>query len=54
MTGQEIIVFIILLICISSAGYKLFRFFKTDKTEPDKKCDNCECKKYCHRKPGRS
>jgi hypothetical protein len=50
MNGQAIIVFIILLICILSAGYKLFRFFKPEQNNQNKKCKNCECdcKNSCH------
>jgi hypothetical protein len=49
MNGQAIIVFIILLICILWVGYKLFRFFRTEKTKPEKKCDNSTCTCCCQK-----
>jgi hypothetical protein len=48
MNEQTIIVFIILLICILLAGYKLFRFFKKGRTQEDEKCGNCAYKMLCH------
>jgi hypothetical protein len=48
MNGQAIIVFIILLICVLAAAYKLFRFLKGDRKKPDEKCGNCAYKMLCH------
>ncbi|MDR0413680.1 MAG: FeoB-associated Cys-rich membrane protein [Dysgonamonadaceae bacterium] len=48
VNGQTLIVFLILLMAVLFAGYKLFRLLKGNKAGKTP-CDDCACKTFCRK-----